>query len=87
MSIKCHNVIDVAYFISIVYFSGGMNLRCLRITGKHENGKMKQIEKMIKLIGKYLREKENFTVAVIGSRGVDPQSLVTLTLLDTLMIP
>ena len=64
-----------------------MNLRCLRITGKHENGKMKQIEKMIKLIGKYLREKENFTVAVIGSRGVDPQSLVTFTMLDALMIP
>ena len=37
---------------------------------------MKQSQKMIKLIGKYFREKENFTVAVIGSRGVDSQSLV-----------
>ena len=57
-------------------FPGGMNLRCLHITGKHENGKMKQSLKMKKLIRKYFREKENFTVAVIGSRGVDPQSLV-----------
>ena len=65
---------NVVYLISV--FSGGMNLRCLHITGTHENGKMKQSQKMKKLIRKYFREKENFTVAVIGSRGVDSQSLV-----------
>ena len=54
-----------------------MNLRCLHTTGKHENDKKdEKSQKMIKPTRKYFREKENFTVAVIGSRGVDSQSLV-----------
>ena len=45
---------------------------------------------MIKLIRKYFRETENFTVAVIGSRGMDSQSLVRVQLYiiaGALMIP